>query len=75
MPGHGPPVVSWPEAAADEQRYFTTLATEIRALIAKGGDIETAVTTIGLGERGKWQLFDDYNGRNVTVAFKELEWE
>jgi len=75
VPGHGPPVVSWPEAAADEQRYFTTLATEIRALIAKGGDIETAVTTIGLGERGKWQLFDDYNGRNVTVAFKELEWE
>jgi quinoprotein relay system zinc metallohydrolase 2 len=75
VPGHGPPVVPWPEAAADEQRYFTTLATEIRALIAKGGDIETAVATIGLGERGKWRLFDDYNGRNVTIAFKELEWE
>lgn len=75
VPGHGPPVVSWPAAAADEERYFNTLATEIRALLAKGGTIETAVAEVGLGERGKWQLFDDYNGRNVTVAFKELEWE
>ena len=75
VPGHGPPVVPWPAAAADEERYFNTLASEIRALLAKGGDIETAVAKVGLGERGNWQLFDDYNGRNVTVAFKELEWE
>lgn len=75
VPGHGPPVVPWPAAAADEERYFNALASEIRALLAKGGDIETAVATVGLGERGKWRLFDDYNGRNVTVAFKELEWE
>lgn len=75
VPGHGPPVVPWPATAADEERYFNTLATEIRALLAKGGTIETAVAEVGLGERGKWQLFDDYNGRNVTVAFKELEWE
>lgn len=75
VPGHGPPVVPWPAAAADEERYFNTLVAEIRALLAKGGTIETAVTQVGLGERGRWQLFDDYNGRNVTVAFKELEWE
>jgi quinoprotein relay system zinc metallohydrolase 2 len=75
VPGHGPPVVPWPAGAADEERYFNTLAREIRALLARGGDIETAVTEIGQGERDKWQLFDDYNGRNVTVAFKELEWE
>ena len=75
VPGHGPPVVPWPAAAADEERYFKTLVAEIRALLAKGGTIETAVTQVGLGERGRWQLFDDYNGRNVTVAFKELEWE
>lgn len=75
VPGHGPVFVPWPAAAADEERYFKTLATEIRALIAKGGDIETAVKTVGLGERDKWALFDDYNGRNVTAAFKQLEWE
>jgi quinoprotein relay system zinc metallohydrolase 2 len=75
VPGHGPPFVPWPDAAVDEQRYLVTLAAEIRALLAKGGDIETAVATVGLSERDKWTLFDDYNGHNVTVAFKQLEWE
>jgi len=56
-------------------RYFDTLATQIRAILAKGGDIETAIATVGLAERDKWQLFADYNGRNVTAAFKELEWD
>lgn len=75
VPGHGPPAVPWPAAAADEERYLSTLLTEIRALQAKGGDIETAVRTVGQGERGRWALFDDYNGRNVTAAFQQLEWE
>jgi quinoprotein relay system zinc metallohydrolase 2 len=75
VPGHGPPLVPWPDAAADEERYLTTLGSEIRELLAKAGDIETAVATIGQGEHDKWRLFDDYNGRNVTVAFKQLEWE
>ncbi|TJV05777.1 MAG: MBL fold metallo-hydrolase, partial [Mesorhizobium sp.] len=26
-------------------------------------------------ERGNWHLFDDYNERNATAAFAELEWE
>jgi quinoprotein relay system zinc metallohydrolase 2 len=75
VPGHGPVLVSWPAGMADEVRYLETLARETRALIARGGDIETAVATIGLGERDRWKLFDDYNGHNVTEAFKELEWE
>ncbi|HVJ54089.1 MAG TPA: quinoprotein relay system zinc metallohydrolase 2 [Aliidongia sp.] len=75
IPGHGPVSVPWPSGAADETRYLDSLAREIRALIAKDGDIETAVREVGLGERDKWRLFDDYNGHNVTVAFKELEWE
>ena len=31
--------------------------------------------TAGAEEQGKWALFDDYNQRNVTEAFVELEWE
>jgi quinoprotein relay system zinc metallohydrolase 2 len=75
VPGHGPTAVPWPAGASDQARYLNTLAREIRALIAHDGAIETAVTTVGLGERDRWRLFDDYNGRNVTAAFKELEWE
>jgi hypothetical protein len=34
-----------------------------------------AAGSIAASERGKWALYDDYNGRNVTEAYKELEWE
>ena len=75
VPGHGPASVAWPEAAAAQERYLGGLVREIRAIIAHGGEIEQAVATVGLAERSRWLLFDDYNGRNVTSAFKELEWE
>ena len=75
VPGHGPPAVPWPAAAAAQERYLGGLVRDIRAIISRGGEIERAVATVGLSERGEWALFDDYNGRNVTSAFKELEWE
>ncbi|GAC1337147.1 MAG: quinoprotein relay system zinc metallohydrolase 2 [Acetobacteraceae bacterium] len=75
VPGHGPAVVAWPGAVAAQERYLELLVREIRAIIARGGTIEEAVATVGLAERAQWLLFDDYNGRNVTTAFKELEWE
>lgn len=75
VPGHGPVAVDWPAALDAEERYLTLIATQVRAIIARGGSIEQAVATVGLAERGQWALFDDYNGRNVTAAFKELEWE
>ena len=75
VPGHGPTAVPWPAAAAAEERYLTVLVCGIRAIIAGGGDIEQAVATVGQSERDRWLLFDDYNGRNVTTAYSELEWE
>ena len=75
VPGHGPPLVDWPTAAKPLQRYLTGLRDETRHAIAKGVPLEKAVNTIGRGERGKWKLFDDYQGRNVTEAYRELEWE
>lgn len=75
VPGHGPVAVPWPAAALPQERYLGGLVRDIRAIISHGGDIEQAVATVGLVERDNWVLFDDYNGRNVTSAFKELEWE
>ena len=75
VPGHGPVLVDWPAAAKPLQRYLTTLRDEVRKAIAKGVPLEKAVKTIGRGERGKWKLFDDYQGHNVTEAYRELEWE
>ena len=74
VPGHGP-VSDWPAALADERRYLETLLADVRALNQKGESIRAAADKAGTGERGRWQLFDDYNARNATAAFSEIEWE
>lgn len=74
VPGHGP-VSPWPDALADERRYLDTLASDDRALIARGRPITEAASSAAASERPKWRLFDDYNARNATAAFSELEWE
>jgi quinoprotein relay system zinc metallohydrolase 2 len=75
VPGHGPTSVGWPSGAGDLERYLDTLLRETKKAIAKGIDLEAAAGTVAQSERSKWKLFDDYNGHNVTQAFKELEWE
>jgi quinoprotein relay system zinc metallohydrolase 2 len=74
VPGHG--VVSeWPAALADERRYLDRLAADVRGLIAGGKPITVAADSAAASERSRWQLFDDYNARNATAAFSEIEWE
>jgi quinoprotein relay system zinc metallohydrolase 2 len=73
VPGHGP-VSGWPAALADERRYLQMLASDVRGLIASGKPIAAAGTAAG-SERSRWELFDDFNTRNATAAFSEIEWE
>ncbi len=75
VPGHGPASVDWPSGAADIERYLRVLLSETREAVAKGMEIGEAVQAVGQSERGRWALFDEYHGHNVTKAFKELEWE
>ncbi|OCX27570.1 MBL fold metallo-hydrolase [Bradyrhizobium sp. UASWS1016] len=74
VPGHGP-VSKWPAALADERRYLDKLAADVRALVASGKPITAAAEHAVAAERPRWQLFDDYNARNATAAFSEIEWE
>jgi quinoprotein relay system zinc metallohydrolase 2 len=74
VPGHGA-VRDWPAALADQRRYLERLASDIRALVADGKPITVAADTAAASERPRWQLFDDYNARNATAAFSEIEWE
>lgn len=74
VPGHGA-VSAWPGALADERRYLGTLASDVRALVASGKPITAAANLAGASERSRWELFDDYNARNATAAFSEIEWE
>ncbi|MBH0236982.1 quinoprotein relay system zinc metallohydrolase 2 [Methylobrevis albus] len=75
VPGHGPAAVPADGAFGAERRYFETLAADLRAAIADGIPLSRAVTTAGRAESGRWELFDDFNVRNATAAYAELEWE
>jgi quinoprotein relay system zinc metallohydrolase 2 len=74
VPGHGA-VSDWPNALTDERRYLERLAADIRSLVAQGKPITTAAESAAASERSRWKLFDDYNPRNATAAFSEIEWE
>jgi len=74
IPGHGP-VSPWPAALGDERRYLEMLASDVRGLIARGEPITAAADKAAASEQSRWQLFSDFNARNATAAFSEIEWE
>jgi glyoxylase-like metal-dependent hydrolase (beta-lactamase superfamily II) len=74
VPGHGP-VSPWPQAMIDERRYLETLASNIRKDVTDGRPIAAAANDAAAAERGRWDLFDDYNVRNATAAYSQFEWE
>ena len=74
IPGHGS-VSDWPAALGDERRYLDTLATDVRMSVKRGTPISAAAETAAASERKNWRLFDDYNTRNATAAYSQIEWE
>ena len=75
VPGHGPVTKNWKLAIENQQRYLTTLLTDIRTSIKKGESMESAMNTAAASEKDKWQLFDIANRRNVNIIYPALEWE
>lgn len=75
VPGHGGPVLAWPEGAAPVLRYLDVLARDAAAAVAAGERLSQAVMHVAGEEATQWELFEAYNPRNATVAFTELEWE
>lgn len=75
VPGHGPVTVTWPAAAEPELRYLRAVLDGTRLAIKQGIDIGDAWHHVASDERDHWALFDAYHPRNVTTAYKELEWE
>jgi len=75
VPGHGPQSVDWPDALSPERHYLERLAEDVRAEIAKGTPLAAAAKAAGNSEAERWKLFDEFNARNATAAYQELEWE
>ncbi|MGB3316235.1 MAG: quinoprotein relay system zinc metallohydrolase 2 [Albidovulum sp.] len=75
VPGHGGPVLPWPDGALPLMRYLETIAADTRKALDDGLPLSSATAVIGRSEAMNWQLFDLFNARNATVAYTELEWE
>ncbi len=75
VPGHGPASLGWPEAAGATRFYLSALVDEARAAVAAGETLGGAVEHLGGDLRGDWALFDDFNARNATAVYREVEWE
>ncbi len=75
VPGHGPLTVDFSAASVKLLRYLKLLRDGVRAEIDRNGTIERALETVALSEKNRWSLFDEYHRRNVTEAYRELEWQ
>lgn len=75
VPGHGPPSAPWPAALDPEKTYLERLQSDTRDLIKRGVPIAAASELAAASEKSHWDLFNEYNARNATAAFSELEWE
>jgi quinoprotein relay system zinc metallohydrolase 2 len=75
VPGHGPVIEDWPAALQAQRRYLEQLTKDVRGLIKRGVPLAQAAGSAGQAEKDRWTLFEEYNARNATAAFAELEWE
>jgi quinoprotein relay system zinc metallohydrolase 2 len=75
IPGHGPVTHDKNQALARQRAYLTTLLQDVRTGIRQGRDLTGTMATAAASERGRWQLFDVVNRRNVNFIYPALEWE
>lgn len=75
VPGHGPASLPWPDGAAPMRGYLEALVAETRAALAAGESLSEATRHLGEDLRDDWRLFEAFNTRNATTAYRELEWE
>jgi len=75
VPGHGPASAPWPAALEPERIYLERLQSDCRDLIKRGVPLAAASELAATSEKSHWELFGDYNARNATAAYSELEWE
>lgn len=75
IPGHGPAVAEWPDALDDQARYLNTLLEETREAIASGQFLDEAMDKVAAEEAARWQLHEQHHRRNISRAYRELEWE
>ena len=74
VPGHGPAGDDWQTSTVQLRQYLKALLDETRRAIADGMFLEDALDSVAVEAAQSWQL-NDRHARNVSRAFRELEWE
>ena len=74
VPGHGPVSAQWPGGMEAERNYLLALLTDGRKAVADGMYLEDALETMSRDAASKWTL-NERHPRNVSKAYRELEWE
>ncbi len=74
VPGHGPVSAGWPDAVSAQRDYLATLLRDARAAVADGVFLEDAMETMSRKAASEWRL-NERHSRNVSKAYREVEWE
>jgi len=74
VPGHGPTSANWPSGVVAVRDYLITLLTGARQAVNDGVYLEDAMATMSRNAALAWPLSESHS-RNVSRAFRELEWE
>lgn len=75
VPGHGPVTAPWPDALAAQRRYLEALLRDTRAALDEGLFVDEAMAGVARDEAAEWALSEHNHARNVSRAYRELEWE
>ena len=75
VPGHGPAVAPWPQALDAQAAYLSGSPAICAPPSPRARASRAASKAAAQSEKPAWSLFDDYNVRNATAGFAELEWE
>ena len=74
VPGHGAVTRDLESALAPERRYLQALVDGVNKELDAGKSIEDAIEHVGISEKPYWKLWETAHAHNVSLAYRELEW-
>ncbi len=74
VPGHGPVAAAWHAATGPEREYLSALLSEARAAVRDGMALEDVTDAARTHPPTGWVLTEPHP-RNLSKAFREVEWE
>jgi quinoprotein relay system zinc metallohydrolase 2 len=74
VPGHGAVMNDWPTALGPTETYLAQLEADVREALRAGLSLSETVARLGEASPDGWLLVQEFQRRNITAAYAELEW-